>query len=53
MNAVNGKTFSTKAYPDVDYCEVALRWHGGAGAEGGLRQEPAGYVTESTFKSSF
>lgn len=51
VNAVNGKKFSTKVYPDVDYSKSRF---GGTGVNV-LKADCAKseYVSESTFKSSF
>jgi ABC-type branched-subunit amino acid transport system substrate-binding protein len=51
VNAVNGKTFSTKAYPDVNYSKSHF---GGTGVQV-LKSDctKSMYATESQFKTSF
>ena len=53
VNAVNGKTFSTKAYPDVDYSKSHFGGTGVQVLKADCTKKPPEYVTESSFKTSF
>ena len=53
VNAVNGKTFSTKAYPDVDYSKSRFGGTGVQVLKADCAKKPPEYVTESSFKTSF
>ena len=47
VNAVNGKTFSTKAYPDVNYSKSRFGGTGVQVLKADCTKKPPGYVTES------
>jgi ABC-type branched-subunit amino acid transport system substrate-binding protein len=53
VNAVNGKTFSTKVYADVDFSKSRFGGKGVHVLKADCDKRPPAYVTESSFKSSF
>jgi hypothetical protein len=53
VNTINGKTFSTKTSPDVDYSKSHFGGTGVHVLKADCAKKPPGYVTESSFKSSF
>ena len=50
---VNGKTFSTKTYPDVDYSKSHFGGTGVQVLKADCTKKPPEYLTESSFKTSF
>ena len=53
VNTVNGKTFSTKVYPDVNYAKSHFGGTGVQVLKADCAKKPPVYVTESSFKTSF